>query len=103
MKSRSVLSAGALMGLAVGLAVGAAAGLLATPMRGAAMRASLRSRADDAFDRGMMLIEEGRRVFSTTPATVSPFENEPSVLRAPLGEIAEMHAGSALSSLEVRS
>lgn len=86
------------MGLALGLAAGAAAGLLAAPMRGAALRSSLRSRADDALDRGLMLIEEGRRLFNTSAPV-----REPDVLRATLGEIAEMHAGPGLSSLGARS
>lgn len=100
MKSRSVQgkSAASLMGLAVGLVAGAAAGLLAAPMRGSAMRASLRSRADDALDRGITLFEEGRRAFRSRRGMG---ETGPA-LTATLGEIAEMHQGSELSSLEGR-
>jgi gas vesicle protein len=95
------MSGVSLLGLAVGLAAGAAAGLLAAPMRGAALRAALRSRADSALDRGMTLFEEGRRAFQTryrAGAAVAP-----PALPATLGEIAEMHQGAELSSLEGRS
>ena len=89
------------MGLAVGLAAGVAAGLLAAPMRGTDMRANLRSRADGALDRGLMLLEEGRRAFRTGrgPAAVAA----PPQLTATLGEIAQMHSSDELSSLEARS
>lgn len=102
MRSRSVstLPAISLLGLGVGIAAGVAAGLLVAPMRGADMRRSLRSRADDAVDRGLMLLEEGRRAFRTrgtapTPGTVP--------LAATLGEIAEMHSGNDFALDEARS
>ncbi len=105
------------MGLAVGVAVGLAAGLLAAPMRGSDMRANLRERAADgsgrlqslassyqrwalqALDRGVMLIEEGRRAFDTTPTT--RIAEQPVMLTATLGEIAQMH--DAMPTLEARS
>ena len=88
-----------MMGLGVGLLAGVAAGLLMAPMRGSQLRASLRSRADDALDRGMMLLEEGRRAFSTGSAASAP---APEPLTATLGEIAQMHSGTRLPS-EARS
>lgn len=87
-----------MLGLAVGCVGGAAAGLLAAPMRGAAMRASLRSRADSALDRGMTLFDEGRRAFQTRYGAGADAAPPPT-----LGEIAEMHQGSELTSLEGRS
>jgi gas vesicle protein len=125
MRSRSVISmpAVSLVGLGVGLVAGAAVGLLATPMRGAEIRRTLRSRADDAVERGMTLIEEGRRAFrtrgaadasATSVATASTPSsralNAPSSspvsrgsLSATLGEIAQLHSGDELSSLGGRS
>lgn len=85
-----------MLGLGLGLLAGAAAGLLLAPMRGAQMRSSLRARADHALDRGIRLIEEGRRALRTSePPTPPP-------LTATLGEIAEMHTGTPLPS-EARS
>lgn len=112
MRSRSVwsMSTASLMGLGVGLAAGVAAGLLAAPMRGADMRRSLKSRADGAVDRGMHLLEEGRRAFRTRGASESATlsmpaltenpsasTNRSSTLSASLGEIAQMHSGADLS------
>jgi hypothetical protein len=93
------------MGLAVGVVAGVAAGLLAAPMRGADMRANLRSRADDALDRGMQLLEEGRRAFRTGRGgmTTSAVDATPTPLTATLGEIAQIHSGTELSSFEARS
>jgi len=115
-----------LVGLGVGLVAGAAVGLLAAPMRGAEIRRTLRSRADDALDRGMTLIEDGRRAFrtrgsvdtSTTLVSNASTESTPSAYRssapsasptsrgslsATLGEIAEFHSGNDLPSLGERS
>ncbi len=96
MKSRLMcsMSGGSLVGFAAGLA----AGLLAAPMRGRDMRASLRLRADDALDRGMMLVEEGRRAFKRSGGAVAavapaaPTATPPGTLTASLGEIAQLHA-----------
>ena len=92
------------MAFACGIAAGLTAGLLAAPMRGSEMRATLRERATDgnarlqslatsgrdwaqgAFDRALSLIEEGRRAFATRTAS------EPAPLTATLGEIAQMHS-----------
>ena len=108
MRSRSVrsMSGASLVGLAIGVAAGAAAALLAAPMRGADMRASLRSRADEALDRGLKLFEEGRRAFRTrsdTPSASLPASASGAGLSATLGEIAQMHGGDALSPYEARS
>jgi hypothetical protein len=89
------------MGLAVGLAAGVTAGLLAAPMRGRDMRANLRSRADHALDRGMMLLEEGRRAFRTGRSSTT--EGGPAPLTATLGEIAQLHSSNELSNLEAQS
>ena len=89
-----------LLGLGLGLAAGAAAGLLAAPMRGAEMRRSLRSRADDAYGRGKQLLDDGRRRFRAPDAPVTA---PGSALSATLGEIAQMHSGDELSSFEARS
>ena len=112
MRSRSDWSfpAVSLLGLGVGLVAGVAAGLLAAPMRGAEMRHSLRTRADGALDRGMTLLEEGRRAFRTRtgralPASPLPSSAPPSPdapLSASLGEIAQMHSGDDLSALGAR-
>lgn len=100
------------MGLAVGVAVGLVAGLLASPTRGSVTRARLRDRAVDGsarlqslasstrdwathtFDRGVSLVEQGRRALRTSHA-------EP--LRASVGEISSMHDGSEPSSYGVTS
>ena len=78
-----------LIGLAVGAAMGLVAGLLAAPMKGSAMRALLR-------DRGLSLIEEGRRALRTSVT-------EPEPLTATLGEIASIHDGAQPSSLGATS
>jgi hypothetical protein len=96
------------MGLAVGVVAGASAVLLAAPMRGADVRASLRSRADGALDRGLMLLEEGRRAFRTrraamSGAAASSVAIDPTPLSATLGEIAQMHDGGSLSAREAQS
>jgi gas vesicle protein len=94
------------MGLAVGVAAGAAAALLAAPMRGADMRASLRSRADGAVDRAMALLQEGRRAFRTRGSLDHPSSATASAettFSATLGEIAQMHDGSDVSTLGARS
>jgi gas vesicle protein len=88
-------SAGSMLGLGLGLLAGAAAGLLWAPMQGRQLRESLRSRAEGAFDRGLRLIDEGRRALQTSSATPGP-------LTATMGEIAEMHTGTPLPS-EARS
>jgi gas vesicle protein len=106
-----------MMGLAVGVAAGLAAGLLAAPMRGADMRASLRSRAGDgsarlqtlasssrgwahqAIERAMMLFEEGRRAFNTSN---TPAYNSAAPLTASLGEIAQLHAPNGSVDVEGR-
>jgi gas vesicle protein len=92
-------------GLAVGACLGAAVALLYTPMRGSAIRNSLRnyagqgrerlshlledgrSLAGDALQRAASLIEEGRRAFRTTGSTR---KSEPSSqpLTASVAEIA---------------
>ena len=114
------MSATTWMGLAVGLAAGMTAGLLAAPMRGSDMRANLRDRAADgsarlqsfassgrgwafdAIERALLLIEEGRRAFQTTPALPAGVTTErPVVLTASLGEIAQLHGLPA--DLEARS
>jgi gas vesicle protein len=94
------MSGGSLLGVGVGLLVGAAAGLILAPMRGGQMRASLRSRADHAWQQGMMLLEEGRRALRTTTA---PAEGERQSLTATLGEIAQRHSGSAADTFEAQS
>jgi gas vesicle protein len=86
------------MGLAVGLAVGVAAGLLAAPMRGSTLRASLRSRADDLRDRGLHLLDEGRRAFNHRGVTGTA----PEALTATLGEIATTHPGAEPFSAEAQ-
>jgi gas vesicle protein len=116
MKSRTVCNASSMTGLAVGVAAGLAVGLLAAPMRGADMRANLRSRAADgsarlqtlasssrgwaqqAIERATMLVEEGRRAFTTRSASLS----EPAPLTASLGEIAQLHSGGEPISYEGR-
>ena len=103
------------MGLAIGVAAGLAAGLLAAPMRGHDMRANLRSRAVDggarlqslasssrgwannAIDRAMMLIDEGRRAFNTNR---TPMVAAPATLTATLGEIAQFHSGGDLGRFQ---
>ncbi|HUE84798.1 MAG TPA: YtxH domain-containing protein [Vicinamibacterales bacterium] len=87
------------MGLAVGLAAGVTLGLLAAPMRGSAMRASLRSRADGALDRGLNLLDEGRRAFNRS----RPSEAAPVPLTATLGEMAQTHPGTEPLSSEAQS
>ena len=79
-------------------------GLLVAPMRGSQMRASLRSRADLARDRGMMLLEEGRRAFRTTRSEASraAAPATPETLPATLGEIAQMHSGVHARDLEAQ-
>jgi hypothetical protein len=91
-------------GVGLGLLVGVAAGLLMAPMRGSQMRASLRSRADNAVSRATALLEEGRRAFRTSsaePALQRPEGPPTATLTATLGEIAQMHGGVPLS--EARS
>lgn len=98
MKSRSMwsMSGASLVGFAAGLAAGVATGLLAAPMRGRDMRASLRSRADDALDHGRMLVEDGRRAFSRSDgaagARAAAAVTPPGTLTASLGDIAQLHA-----------
>jgi gas vesicle protein len=93
------MSGASMMGLAVGLVAGAAAALLATPLRGRDMRASLRSRADDALDRGLRLFEGASRAFRTSPDSTAMTA---SPLTASLSEIAAMHSANEISSLEAR-
>ncbi len=87
------------MGLAVGLVAGVAAGLLAAPMRGSDIRASLRSRTDSALDRGSRLLEEGRRAFQRSNVG----ETAPEALTATLGEIAQTHPDAEPLTTEARS
>lgn len=91
------MSGASLMGLAVGLAAGVAAGLLTAPMPGSALRASLRSRADSALERGARLFEEGRRAFERSNLAA------PEVLTATLGEIAQSRPGAPSLTIEARS
>ena len=89
-----------MMGLVVGVAAGIAAGLLIAPMRGTEMRASLRSRADEALGRGMSLFGEGRAAFnrngrSNGSGLSAPLDAAPPALTATLGEFAEMHGNDA--------
>jgi gas vesicle protein len=86
--------------MGVGLLVGAAVGLVLAPMRGGQMRAALRSRADQARQQGMMLLEEGRRAFRTSHA---PIDAERGTLTATLGEIAQLHTGSTADTYEAQS
>ena len=79
------MSGSSMIGLGLGLVAGVAAGLLLAPMRGSQMRQSLRSRADGALDRGMSLIEEGRRAFRTRRLGA---QSESAPLTATVGEIA---------------
>ncbi len=113
------------MGLAIGMVAGVAAGLLAAPMRGADMRATLRERASDGgarlqslagsgrgwmqqtLDRAMLLLDEGRRAFDTGRSANTTRTNRPApmtkpvALTATLGEIAQFH-GTNLASLEAQ-
>ena len=82
------MSGASVLGVAFGLLAGAAAGLLMAPMRGDRMRHSLRERADQARQRGMALLEEGRRAFRATRES-----GETGPLTATLGDIARMHSG----------
>jgi gas vesicle protein len=91
-----------MMGLALGLAAGVAAGLLAAPMRGSDMRASLRTRADDALGRGSRLLEQGRRALNRTAVTATP-ATPPAALTATIGEIAQTHADIEPPISEARS
>jgi gas vesicle protein len=84
------MSGPSLMGLAVGLGAGLAAGLLAAPMRGRDLRASLRSRADRARERGARLVGEGKRAVQRGPAA----ETAPATLTATLGDIANTYPGA---------
>ena len=86
---RGSMSAASLLGVGLGLLAGAAAGLLLAPVRGSQMRASLRSRADHAVDRGMRLLEEGRQAFRTSRTAEAP-----GPLTATLGEMAQFHSGT---------
>jgi hypothetical protein len=97
MKSRvfGTLSRSSMLGVGIGMLAGVAAGLLVAPMRGNQMRESLRSRADGALDRGLKLLEDGRRAFRTRRAASG------TPLTAPLGEIAQTGRGSL--SFEARS
>jgi hypothetical protein len=89
------LSRSSMMGVGLGMLAGVAAGLLAAPMRGSQMRGSLRSRADEALDCGMRLLEESRRAFRTRRAAAPD-----GPLTAPLGGIAQTHG---TVSFEARS
>jgi gas vesicle protein len=87
------MSGRSLIGLAVGLGAGLAAGLLAAPMRGRDMRASLRTRADRARERGSRLVGEGKRAAQPGHAAETP-----ATLTATLGEIANTHPGAEPST-----
>ena len=67
--------------------------------RGGQMGATLRSRAEQARQQGLMLLEEGRRAFRTT----APIEAERGTLTATLGEIAQLHTGSPADTYEAQS
>jgi hypothetical protein len=101
------MSGASMMGLGMGLLAGVAAGLLFAPSRGSQLRATLRSRADGAWDRGMMLLEEGRRAFRTGGSEISAAGTTGSAgtatLTASLGEIAQMHSGTGPLDLGARS
>jgi gas vesicle protein len=87
-----------MIGFGLGLLAGVAAGALLAPMGGREMRASLRSRADQAWDRGMTLFEEGKRAFRTNrEAAAGP------ALSATIGEIAQMHSGREALRHEAQS
>jgi gas vesicle protein len=86
------MSGTSVMGLAVGLAAGVAMGLLAAPMRGSSMRASLRSRADDALARGLSLFEDGRRAFNRSGDATDAAVPAPETLTATLGEMSQFHS-----------
>lgn len=113
MNSRAVNMSGmSLKGLIIGVAAGLAAGLLAAPMRGSDMRASLRSRADGARTRGMTLFEDGRRAFTRGRAAedhaadvggASRVAPEGERLTATLGEIADLHPGDSAAPFGARS
>jgi gas vesicle protein len=96
--SVSSRSGASLVGLAVGLAAGAAAGLLAAPMRGSDIRASLRSRADEALTRGLNLLESGRAHGRSAVDRTAP-----DTLTATLGQIAQRHPGVRSFSAEAQS
>jgi gas vesicle protein len=109
MRSRNAsgMAGSTLMGLAIGVAAGLATGLLAAPMRGGDMRATIRRRAADGnqrlqslasstrgwakqtLDLGWQAVEEGRRAFKAhrTAATPRP-------LTASIGDVASRRAGT---------
>lgn len=98
------MSGVSLLGVGVGLLVGAAAGLMLAPMRGGQLRASLRSRADQAWQHGTMLLEEGRNALRTRPSDASSDAVTPAApLTATLGEIAQIHSASTADMFEARS
>jgi gas vesicle protein len=118
MRSRNArnMSGSALMGLAVGAAAGIATGLLAAPMRGGDMRATIRRRAADgrarvqsltsstrswaqhAIDRGWQAVEDGRRAYHAARNAAPP-----RPLTTPLSEVASLHRGGQSSNWEARS
>jgi hypothetical protein len=107
-RSGSSNSGASTMGLLIGLAAGVAAGLLAAPLRGSDMRATLRSRAHDVLNRISRMPEEGRRRMSRiNRRDVLESSHRPpaaaGALTAPLGEIAQMHAGIEPLTTEARS
>lgn len=107
-RMRGRFSGASAIAAGVGLLAGVTAGLLLVPMRGSQMRASLRNRADRALDRGMALVEEGRRVFGTaagSPASVTPASvaTAAAPLTATIGEIAQLHEGPVGTRIEAQS
>ncbi len=90
------MSSASLMGLAIGMVAGISAGLLAAPMRGTAMRATLRQRAADSSARLSSLIEQGRRALST-----GSHASQPTTLTATLHEVASMQGGAQLTNMGV--
>ena len=88
-----------LMGLGLGLALGVTAGLLAAPMRGREMRASLRTRSDQARKRALLPLEDGRRAFRRADGA----DGATPRLTAPMGEIAQMHPGAEPARFEAHS
>jgi hypothetical protein len=103
-RSGSSNSGASTIGLLIGLAAGVAAGLLAAPLRGSDMRATLRSRAQDALSRVSRVPEEGRGKMNRDDAFDSRHRSAAAgALTAPLGEIAQMHPGIEPLTTEARS
>jgi hypothetical protein len=104
-QSGSSTSGASTIGLLIGLAAGVAAGLLVAPLRGSDMRATLRSRADDVLSRFSRVAEGDRGNMNRRDAFDSSHRpaTAAGALTAPLGEIAQMHAGIEPLTTEARS